>query len=118
MYNNIIFITIYVTVLIDQAFGRTPLTSISPKKTWEGALVGLTGCIATCVLLSKILSWPTSTLGAIGFGFLNFFGSLYGDLLESMIKRDVGVKDSGSLIPSHGNFSFSFTGVKMSFYLF
>lgn len=43
-----------------QAFGRTPLTSISPKKTWEGAIAGLTGCIATSVLLSKIFSWPTS----------------------------------------------------------
>ncbi|KAL7593048.1 hypothetical protein Lser_V15G31801 [Lactuca serriola] len=98
-----------------KAFGRTPLTSISPKKTWEGALAGLTGCIATCVLLSKILSWPTSTLGAIGFGFLNFFGSLFGDLLESMIKRDAGVKDSGSLIPGHGGIldrvdSYVFTG--------
>ncbi|KAL4562838.1 hypothetical protein LXL04_026869 [Taraxacum kok-saghyz] len=98
-----------------KAFGRTPLTSISPKKTWEGALAGLTGCIATCVLLSKLLSWPTSTLGAIGFGFLNFFGSLFGDLLESMIKRDAGVKDSGSLIPGHGGIldrvdSYVFTG--------
>lgn len=98
-----------------KAFGRTPLTSISPKKTWEGAIAGLTGCIATTVLLSKIFSWPTSILSAIGFGILNFFGSLFGDLLESMIKRDAGVKDSGSLIPGHGGIldrvdSYVFTG--------
>ncbi|KAM0027319.1 hypothetical protein Hdeb2414_s0020g00568071 [Helianthus debilis subsp. tardiflorus] len=44
------------------AFGRTPLTSISPKKTWEGAIAGLTGCIVTSVLFSKVFSWPTSML--------------------------------------------------------
>ncbi|KAG9139493.1 hypothetical protein Leryth_025861 [Lithospermum erythrorhizon] len=98
-----------------KAFGRTPLTVISPKKTWEGALAGLGGCILTTLLLSKILSWPSSVLSAIAFGFLNFFGSLFGDLIESLIKRDAGVKDSGSLIPGHGGIldrvdSYMFTG--------
>lgn len=98
-----------------KAFGRTPLTSVSPKKTWEGTIAGLGGCVATSVILSKIFSWPTSLLGAIAFGFLNFFGSIFGDLTESMIKRDAGVKDSGSLIPGHGGIldrvdSYIFTG--------
>lgn len=98
-----------------KAFGRTPLTNVSPKKTWEGAAAGLAGCIATSVILSRILSWPTSFLSAIAFGVLNFFGSLFGDLTESMIKRDAGVKDSGSLIPGHGGLldrvdSYIFTG--------
>nr|XP_027106491.1 phosphatidate cytidylyltransferase 4, chloroplastic-like [Coffea arabica] len=98
-----------------KAFGRTPLTNISPKKTWEGALTGLGGCIVTAVLLSKILSWPGSVLSAVAFGFLNFIGSLLGDLVESVIKRDAGVKDSGSLIPGHGGIldrvdSYVFTG--------
>lgn len=98
-----------------KAFGRTPLTNISPKKTWEGALAGLGGCIATSVVLSKTFCWPTFTLSAVAFGFLNFFGSLFGDLTESMIKRDAGVKDSGSLIPGHGGIldrvdSYIFTG--------
>lgn len=98
-----------------KAFGRTPLTNISPKKTWEGALAGLGGCIAISVVLSKMFCWPSSALSAVAFGFLNFFGSLFGDLTESMIKRDAGVKDSGSLIPGHGGIldradSYIFTG--------
>ncbi|XP_050203569.1 phosphatidate cytidylyltransferase 4, chloroplastic isoform X2 [Mercurialis annua] len=98
-----------------KAFGRTPLTSISPKKTWEGTIAGLGGCIVTSVVLSKIFCWPTSVLSAIAFGVLIFFGSIFGDLTESMIKRDAGVKDSGSLIPGHGGIldradSYIFTG--------
>ncbi|XP_020530065.1 phosphatidate cytidylyltransferase 4, chloroplastic isoform X4 [Amborella trichopoda] len=96
-------------------FGRTPLTNISPKKTLEGAFAGLSGCVATTIILSRILCWPTSLLSAAAFGVLNFIGSLFGDLIESMIKRDAGVKDSGSLIPGHGGLldrvdSYIFTG--------
>ncbi|GAB4841209.1 Phosphatidate cytidylyltransferase 4, chloroplastic [Ancistrocladus abbreviatus] len=98
-----------------KAFGRTPLINVSPKKTWEGALVGFAGCIATSIVLSKILGWPKSLLSMFAFGILNFFGSFFGDLTESMIKRDAGVKDSGSLIPGHGGVldradSYIFTG--------
>ncbi|KAG7566274.1 hypothetical protein ISN44_As10g028600 [Arabidopsis suecica] len=98
-----------------KAFGKTPLISISPKKTWEGALAGLVGCITITILLSKSLSWPQSLVSTVAFGVLNFFGSVFGDLTESMIKRDAGVKDSGSLIPGHGGIldrvdSYIFTG--------
>ncbi|XP_072968936.1 phosphatidate cytidylyltransferase 5, chloroplastic-like isoform X2 [Typha angustifolia] len=98
-----------------KAFGSTPLTNISPKKTLEGAFAGLTGCIIVTVLLAKVLCWPTSLISATAFGVLNFVGSLFGDLIESMIKRDAGVKDSGSLIPGHGGIldrvdSYVFTG--------
>ncbi|PKA56040.1 phosphatidate cytidylyltransferase [Apostasia shenzhenica] len=101
--------------LCGRAFGRTPLTSISPKKTLEGAFAGLSGCIVVTITLSRIFCWPSSVLSGAAFGILNFISSLFGDLLESMIKRDAGVKDSGSLIPGHGGIldrldSYVFTG--------
>ncbi|MCO5570701.1 hypothetical protein L7F22_024428 [Adiantum nelumboides] len=95
--------------------GRTPLSTVSPKKTLEGAVFGLSSAVLVAVLLSKLLCWPPSILSAAAYAVLNFLGSLFGDLTESMIKRDAGVKDSGRLIPGHGGMldradSYIFTG--------
>ncbi|KAI3969875.1 hypothetical protein MKX01_038343, partial [Papaver californicum] len=113
-FNSIIAADMY-TFLGGKTFGRTPLNNVSPKKTWEGAIAGMSGCIATALMLSKVFCWPTSLLNDVAFGLLNFVGSLFGDLIESMIKREAGVKDSRSLIPGHGRIldrveSYIFTG--------
>lgn len=87
-------------------FGRHKLApSVSPAKTWEGFWGGL-----VCALLLGLLTWyllPASFshigLGAVITVFLaTALFSVVGDLVVSMVKRESGVKDSGSLLPGHG----------------
>lgn len=83
-------------------FGRTRLSDISPKKTVEGAAFGILGSVLTGVVGASLLQWPVYMATGIAWGVLIGGASLVGDLTESMMKRDAGVKDSGQLIPGHG----------------
>lgn len=96
-------------------FGRTKLSHISPKKTVEGAVFGLVGSMAVATAGAWYLQWPSWQVSGIILGTLVGIASLLGDLTESMMKRDAGVKDSGQLIPGHGGIldrtdSYIFTG--------
>lgn len=84
-------------------FGKHKLVpKISPSKTWEGGIAGLTFAIFASVIVYYLLDLPTNLGLSIVFGVVIYFSALLGDLLESSLKRLVGVKDSGSLIPGHG----------------
>ncbi|CAI5462720.1 unnamed protein product [Closterium sp. Yama58-4] len=85
-----------------KTFGKTPLSELSPKKTVEGALFGLASSVSVSVLLSRAFSWPATPISAAVLGVIVFASSLFGDLFESALKRQAGVKDAGSLIPGHG----------------
>lgn len=85
-------------------FGKRKLCpTISPNKTVEGALFGLFLCLLIGTGQCLIPQWSFLPIQwAIPFALLIGAGSISGDLFESMIKRDAGVKDSGDLIPSFG----------------
>jgi phosphatidate cytidylyltransferase len=83
------------------AFGRTRLApQVSPAKSVEGALAGLAGAAVAGALLS--LPAGQSPLLLAGYGLVIGLATIVGDLVESLIKRQTGVKDSGVLIPGHG----------------
>lgn len=87
---------------VGRAWGRRRFfPDISPKKTCEGAIGGLLAGVAVTMPLGQWLLalplWQGAVLGA----FISL-AAIFGDLAESVIKRQVGVKDSGRLIPGHG----------------
>ncbi|MEU7839345.1 phosphatidate cytidylyltransferase [Micromonospora sp. NPDC049114] len=84
------------------SFGRHPMApSISPKKSWEG----FAGSVTAAALGSALLLWLMFEVapwwGAV-FGVAVSCAAVLGDLAESMIKRDLGVKDMSNLLPGHG----------------
>jgi phosphatidate cytidylyltransferase len=94
--------------IVGSLIGKTPLSKISPKKTWEGTIGGILLCIIVVAFLVPLLIFPTGTIPlsiflAIIAGIAAITGT-FGDLLESKLKRMAGVKDSGQIMPGHGGF--------------
>jgi phosphatidate cytidylyltransferase len=129
---NWVFLALAVTFASDTAayfvgkmLGKHKLApTISPGKTWEGTIGGFIGAIVIALLftLTTPLQLPIGYGQAVLVGFLiSLFGQL-GDLAESLLKRNAGVKDSGSWLAGHGGFldridSVVFAGVVVYYYV-
>ena len=95
-------------LLVGRLIGRTPLSSVSPNKTMEGLLGGMAISFLTGVIVVGQITPFGQDPGDLGTAFvLGLVGALaapLGDLCESMLKRDLGIKDMGSVLPGHGGF--------------
>jgi phosphatidate cytidylyltransferase len=114
-----IFVTIWLcdsaAFFLGTAFGKHKLfPRVSPKKSWEGAIAGFVFAILSMIALKYILLDSFSISDAIVIGTI--IGSIgqIGDLVESLIKRDAGVKDSSNLIPGHGGIFDRFDSLMLS----
>ena len=103
----LMFFTILMTDVgeypLDSKYGKRPLAPVvSPKKTIEGAIGGTIAAITAAMLIGYFIhiEWYQSLIGGL---LITTFAQV-GDLAESLIKRDAGVKDSGNSLPGHGGF--------------
>ncbi|MBS1976098.1 MAG: phosphatidate cytidylyltransferase [Bacteroidetes bacterium] len=95
-------------------FGKRKLFErISPKKSWEGSFGGAVLALAFSYLMSQYFTvlapWQWFSIGAI-----IVVGGTYGDLIESLLKRSMEIKDSASILPGHGGFLDRFDGLLIS----
>ncbi len=83
-------------------FGERQFNPWSPGKSWEGTVFGVLGAVVGAVVLDTIFSVGTNWWHAAAFGLAIGIMVVIGDLFESMVKRDLKLKDMGSLLPGHG----------------
>ncbi len=89
--------------IVGSLIGKTPLTKVSPKKTWEGTIGGALLAMAVVSIAAYFL-FKADIFSMFIFTFITVIFATFGDLVESKIKRLANVKDSGNFMPGHGGF--------------
>lgn len=103
--------------LVGRKWGRRKLAPVlSPGKTWEGTVAGILWSLAMSVLMGRLaaVEWVHVIVLGVGIALV----SLVGDLAESSMKRDIGIKDFGTLLPGHGGILDRFDGLLFAAPLF
>jgi len=90
--------------IVGSLIGKTPLTKISPKKTWEGTIGGAILAVIVVSFFYYFFVDKNHLVQLIGISTIAAIIGTLGDLLESKLKRMANVKDSGSFMPGHGGF--------------
>ena len=87
---------------IGKSFGERSLSPISPSKTVEGLIGGIICSVLLAIFFAFLFNWSNPFLTGILYGLVVSLMALVGDLIESMMKRDAKIKDSGTFLPGHG----------------
>jgi phosphatidate cytidylyltransferase len=103
----LIIITIWINdtmaYIVGSLIGKTQLSKISPKKTWEGTIGGALLAVATVTICGYLL-FKADVVQLIIISVITCIAGIFGDLFESKLKRMANVKDSGKIMPGHGGF--------------
>lgn len=98
-------------LFVGQAAGRSPLSDASPNKTIEGLIGGMVAALTVGVLYGVFVE-PLGSVGdGLKLGLAVAVAAPLGDLCQSLIKRDLGIKDMGSILPGHGGLTDRFDGL-------
>lgn len=100
---------------LGQMYNHRLFLAISPKKSWEGFCGGMILAVAGAIVLRATGLLELSVVEAIVLGVIICVFGVLGDLVESQLKRNFGVKDSGNIMPGHGGMLDRFDGALIAF---
>lgn len=100
--------------LVGSFIGRRQLSVVSPNKTWEGTIAGIVLTILLVPTITHAIFRDLDTNFVFLLSLVATIAGTYGDLFESSLKRQAGVKDSGSMMPGHGGFLDRFDSILLA----